>query len=166
MDTAKQTPLLDLLNSTPIDGVAQYTWPNGESQNIPYGRQSYEAVERIRELEQQLSDWRGFADDAADTIQQQAERIMELEAELSKFQESSFNPDWSLLEAARESLREHMALLKDNQQQLAEVVEYARKLSDALHEILEDTLNAVAFDATSLPLPKAMQENKNVPDAG
>lgn len=100
-------------------------------------------------------------EDTADTIQQQAERIAEIETELSKFQESPFNPDWSMLEATRDSLREHMALLKDSQQQLAEVVEYAGKLRVAIrdiesHQIVEqyDTCN----DALAIPLPKAMQE--------
>ena len=39
----------------------------------------------------------------------------ELRRKLSKFQESEFHPDWSMLEAARASLREHMHLLKESQ---------------------------------------------------
>jgi len=38
----------------------------------------------------------------------QCQRIAALEAELKKHQESEFHPDWSMLEATRASLREHM----------------------------------------------------------
>lgn len=41
-----------------------------------------------------------------------AKEIERLKAELAKHQESEFHPDWSLLEATRSSLREHMAMLK------------------------------------------------------
>lgn len=41
------------------------------------------------------------------------------QAELAKFQESPFHPDWSLLEATRKSLREHMGLLKAAQEELS-----------------------------------------------
>jgi hypothetical protein len=46
----------------------------------------------------------------------QAERITELEAELTKHQESRFHPDWSALEATRKSLREAWAKLKETEQ--------------------------------------------------
>ncbi len=36
-------------------------------------------------------------------------RVAEFETELSKHQQSTFHPDWSLLKATQESLREHMA---------------------------------------------------------
>ncbi len=44
---------------------------------------------------------------------QQSERITELEAELAKHQESQFHPDWSALEATRESLREAWARIAE-----------------------------------------------------
>lgn len=40
-------------------------------------------------------------------------RVAELEAELAKHQQSSFHPDWSALEATRESLREYQARVKE-----------------------------------------------------
>jgi len=46
-------------------------------------------------------------------------KIKELEAQLSKFQTSEFNPDWSMLQASQESLREHMAMVQELQAQLA-----------------------------------------------
>lgn len=48
-----------------------------------------------------------------------AKRIAELEAELAKYQSSEFHPDWSMLQAAQESLREHMQIIKDLQIDLA-----------------------------------------------
>lgn len=50
-----------------------------------------------------------------------ADRIEELEAELSKHQESSFHPDWSLLVATRESLKDHMSGLADMQTRIEEL---------------------------------------------
>lgn len=40
-------------------------------------------------------------------------RIAELEAELAKFQTSRFHPDWSLLQAAQENLREAWARIRE-----------------------------------------------------
>ena len=56
------------------------------------------------------------------------QRIAELEAELSKHQESRFHPDWSLLMATRESLREAQARIGELQSQLAERDEAYRKV--------------------------------------
>jgi hypothetical protein len=52
----EQTPLVELLSSAPKDGRVMYVWPDGASQNIPYGRLMHEAADRITELEQQLAD--------------------------------------------------------------------------------------------------------------
>lgn len=56
---------------------------------------------------------------------QQSERITELEAELSRHQESQFHPDWRLLEATRESLREAWAKLKEMEQTAADALKEA-----------------------------------------
>lgn len=56
----------------------------------------------------------------------QAEEISYLKAQLSKFQMSEFNPDWSMLQASQESLREHMQIIIDLKAQLAE----ARKVPE------------------------------------
>jgi len=56
---------------------------------------------------------------------QQSERITELEAELSRHQESQFHPDWSALEATRESLREAWAKLKEMEQTAADALKEA-----------------------------------------
>ena len=48
-----------------------------------------------------------------------AERIAGLEAELAKHQESSFHPDWSLMQSTRESLREARARIAELEEQLA-----------------------------------------------
>jgi hypothetical protein len=50
-----------------------------------------------------------------------ADEIDALKSDLAKHQESEFHPDWSLLEASRESLREHMALLKTAQARITEL---------------------------------------------
>ena len=49
---------------------------------------------------------------AYDEIVKLSQRVAELEKELSKCQESEFHPDWSLLQASQEALREHMELCK------------------------------------------------------
>ena len=59
--------------------------------------------------------------DSGKVILQQAECIAELEQELSKFQKSEFHPDWSLLKASQDSLREHMVLLGNAQQRITEL---------------------------------------------
>lgn len=67
--------------------------------------------------------------EAAD-VAAMAERIAELEAELAKHQESSFHPDWSLLEATRESLREAQARIAEMEKQLAADALIARLSED------------------------------------
>jgi cell division septum initiation protein DivIVA len=55
-----------------------------------------------------------------------------LRAELATHQESSFHPDWSMLEATRSSLREHMAAWQAAQSQaaaMAGLLEEARNLA-------------------------------------
>ena len=56
-------------------------------------------------------------------------RITELEAELLeisfKYQGSQFHPDWSVLEATRESLREAWAKLKEMEQTAADALKEA-----------------------------------------
>ena len=59
-----------------------------------------------------------------------AERITQLEAELAKHQESSFHPDWSLLDATRESLREAQARIAEMEKQLAADALIARLSED------------------------------------
>lgn len=47
--------------------------------------------------------------------------VTALKAELTKYQESEFHPDWSMLEATRGLLREHKAELKAAREQIAEL---------------------------------------------
>ena len=64
----------------------------------------------------------GYIDaDLRNTFKDSLTRIEQLEAELSKFQESSFHPDWSMLEASQDSLREYMALCKELQARVAKL---------------------------------------------
>jgi hypothetical protein len=70
----------------------------------------------------------------------QALLIASLKEELSKFQESSFNPDWSMLEATRESLREHMGLLKGKTSKI-----------EALKDLLERAQNGLRWYADMHP---------------
>lgn len=49
-----------------------------------------------------------------------ADMLERLARELAQFQQSSFNPDWSLLDAAQQSLREHMALVSKLQSRIDE----------------------------------------------
>jgi len=55
----------------------------------------------------------GVVDRVCRLIGRQRARITELEAELSRHQESQFHPDWSALEATRESLREAWARIAE-----------------------------------------------------
>jgi DNA repair exonuclease SbcCD ATPase subunit len=55
-------------------------------------------------------------------------RAERAEAELARARAVTFNPDWSELEAARDSLREHMAIVKALQREL---VNQARDLTQA-----------------------------------
>ena len=59
-----------------------------------------------------------------------AERIAQLEAELAEYQESSFHPDWPLLDATRESLREAQARIAEMEKQLAADALIARLSED------------------------------------
>lgn len=56
---------------------------------------------------------------SANQIREAADMLKRLSRELSEFQHSSFNPDWSLLEASQESLREHMALCTELEEKLS-----------------------------------------------
>lgn len=51
----------------------------------------------------------------------------ELLDQLAKHQESEFHPDWSMLQASQESLREHMVKVKELEAQLARCVEYSER---------------------------------------
>jgi hypothetical protein len=70
---------------------------------------------KVAALEKELKDtndrrYRNGAEDGLYQGQAQSkDRIAALEKELAECQESEFHPDWSMLKAARESLREHMA---------------------------------------------------------
>ena len=88
--------------------------------------------------------------DPYDTIQQQAERIRELDAK---------NHFLGI------ACDDYQAQLDSERQQLAEVVEYAGKLREVLKEISSPTQTESllwwqikARNADALPLPKAMQD--------
>ena len=57
----------------------------------------------------------------AKAMHETADLIERLAGDLAQFQQSAFNPDWSLLEATQDSLREHMQLLKEAQQRIEEL---------------------------------------------
>ena len=50
-----------------------------------------------------------------DRIVELSQEVARLKEELSKFQLSEFNLDWSMLQASQESLREHMEIIKEMQ---------------------------------------------------
>jgi hypothetical protein len=52
-------------------------------------------------------------------VQEAADEIERLRAELAKHQDSEFHPDWSMLAATRESLREHQQMIVALREQLA-----------------------------------------------
>lgn len=72
------------------------------------------------------------------------EHINALEAELSKHQESEFHPDWSLLEASRDSLLEHMGLLKKSEAQVAALIESGHKHLSCIGELERDLSRTMA----------------------
>lgn len=51
-------------------------------------------------------------------------RVAKLEAELATHQESTFHPDWSLLEATRGSLREHQEMIRSKDARIAELEQH------------------------------------------
>ena len=57
----------------------------------------------------------------------------ELKAKLSKHQESEFNPDWSMLQATRDSLKEHQGIIRDLLAELTSLRERVRELEGALN---------------------------------
>jgi cell division septum initiation protein DivIVA len=61
------------------------------------------------------------------TLKAENEKLL---AELATHQESSFHPDWSMLEATRSSLRVHMAALKAAQSQAAAMAGLLEDASD------------------------------------
>jgi len=63
MSEAKQTPIIDLLRDVPADARQVYEHDSMHSQNIPFGR---------------------MASEAADTIEQQAERVRVLREALAE----------------------------------------------------------------------------------
>jgi len=67
------------------------------------------------------------------------QRIAELEEQLSKFQTSEFNPDWSMLQASQESLLEHMLIIKEITRKLAE----QQALTTTADRLLKTWLNSI-----------------------
>ena len=55
--------------------------------------------------------YRMAQDRANDDIERLSAENSRLEDELAKHQESEFHPDWSMLEATRDSLREHQSII-------------------------------------------------------
>jgi hypothetical protein len=53
-------------------------------------------------------------------LEEKERECEELRAKLAEFQQSEFHPDWSLLQATQESLREYMRLTRELQEKLAE----------------------------------------------
>jgi chromosome segregation ATPase len=78
--------------------------------------------ERIVELES----------DAA--ITQRDERIVELEGELSKHQESEFHPNWSMLEATRDSLRICWSTIRERNERITALKAEVTKLHESDHQ--------------------------------
>ena len=68
--------------------------------------------------------------------------IVTLKAALSKFQESSFNPDWSLLQASKESLRENIKIVKELQAKESEQEQIIIDLKAQLAELETALSNA------------------------
>ena len=66
-----------------------------------------------------------------------AARIRELEAALATHQESSFHPDWSLLEATRASPQEHWAIIQAKDARIAELEATIETLSEEAEDHLE-----------------------------
>ena len=83
----------------------------------------------------------GETDDVEMTL---LERVKEAEAErdrlraeLAKHQESEFHPDWSMLEATRASLREHMEIIRGLRAELAAWENRAGVYMDERDRLLE-----------------------------
>jgi exonuclease VII large subunit len=51
-------------------------------------------------------------------LMREHERAEGLKVELSKHQESEFHPDWSMLQAGRDSLKEHQTLLRTRAEEI------------------------------------------------
>lgn len=69
------------------------------------------------------------------------QEVKRLKAELAKFQKSEFHPDWSLLEASQNSIREHQQIMgrwRDGIQRLAESMT-EQESTAAMTDLLEMT---------------------------
>lgn len=80
-------------------------------------------MERALTAERERDEARSRETADGEWIERLQEEIEELQSELAKHQQSEFHPDWSLLKATQASLREHMALVKSAQAELAKVRE-------------------------------------------
>lgn len=80
-----------------------------------------------------------------------ADEITRLRAELAKHQESKFHPDWSMLEATRDSLAEHQEIIRDlrDQLHLAEVAR-AAQVAGLREALLQCGESCSIFDVRSI----------------
>lgn len=96
------------------------------------------------ELQTALKRQRQLCDDAWDAVEtlqrvgacqaaHHRKQRQALEAELSQHQRSEFHPDWSLLQATQESLREKMAEIQQLRQELAGIRDIAHAAKQAVH---------------------------------
>lgn len=82
-----------------------------------------------------------------ETVELLAE-IERLKDALSRFKNSEFNPDWSMLSASQESLREHMHIIKTLTQKIREqqamfYVNMLRAYPEKTHNEVADAINSV-----------------------
>ena len=86
-----------------------------------------------------------------------------LRAELAKHQESQFHPDWSMLEATRESLAEHQQIIRELNERVAAAEQASRWESDLCQQalerikVLEDALHSIAWTRGPGPASKLVQ---------
>ena len=93
-----------------------------------------------------------ISQDTADALCNIIERLA---GDLAQFQQSAFNPDWSLLEATQDSLREHMQLLKEAQQRIEELT------APVLPEDVKDELKRLA-KFVDMPSYRAVRAEKAI----
>lgn len=112
-----------------------------------------EALEALLDYEQ--ADMDGVIVKASrQAIHEVADEIERLTAELAKHQESEFHPDWSLLEATRESLREHQKKCKSL---TAEVANLKRLLEEGGRRVELMLIPALTKNISGVVTPEASE---------
>lgn len=114
---------------------------------------------RIAELETQYGEARKL-------LAVRTARIVELETELAKFQTSKFHPDWPVLEATQEGLRESWARIRELESALRPFAEMDRDGCDLFEIVLARGVASDITIVTNSDFRRASEAMKSAESAG